>query len=723
MKISNRNGNKSLKIKKLVSRQIIIFAVLLFVLMVLSCVESNLPNKDGYELWMDYRPLQDKSFISEYKKYCNEITVLGQSDIIKAATVELEKGLFGLLGSKPVISNTVKKNAILVGRQNSISTALDNIEISVLNDEGFIIKNAGDNIIITGKSDIGVLYGVFHFLRLLQMNTHLAHLDVTENPAIKLRMLNHWDNPSQDPGKSTVGATHAGNSIFKWYDLPNIDPRYIDYARMLASVGTNGTVLNDVNTAKNGMEGWKLLTPEYLPKMKALAGVFRQYGIKLYISVNFFSPVLIANLDTADPLNSKVITWWNNKAAEIYSEIPDLGGFLVKADSEGEPGPMKYNRTHADGANLLANALLPFGGTVLWRAFVYGHNQTDRARQAYDIFKPLDGAFSQNALLQIKNGPLDFQVREPVSPLFGAMPQTGQMLELQITQEYTGQNKHVCYLVPQWKEILDFDTYAMGKRSTIKKIIGGRSNGTGPSGISAVSNIGQQQNWTGHLLAQANAYGFGRLAWNPDLSSEQITKEWIYQTFGHNPRVHKVISEILLTSWKSYEDYTSPLGVGMMCNKGGKRGHFFPAPATRTKYHMGDKGGVGYDRTTATGSGYINQYFPPKSSQYENIKTCPDELLLFLHHVKYTHKLKSGKTVIQHIYDSHYDGVEQVIGYKEKWLSLQGFIDSQRFEHVLSKLEEQIQYAEEWRDSINGYFYELSNIPDQMNRFGKKIVK
>jgi alpha-glucuronidase len=392
---------------------------------------------------------------------------------------------------------------------------------------------------------------------------------------------------------------------------------------------------------------------------------------------------------------------------EIYSEIPDFGGFLVKADSEGEPGPLIYGRTHADGANMLAAALEPCGGILIWRAFVYGKDQNlspDRACQAYEVFKPLDGLFAENALVQIKNGPIDFQVREPVSPLFGSMPETNQMLEIQITQEYTGQDKHVCFLVPQWKEILDFDTYASGVNSTVSRIVDGSLFGYRYSGVAGVSNIGDDTNWTGHLLAQANLYGFGRLVWNPDLSTEDITREWILQTFGDNKKVFSTLQEMLLSSWITYENYTSPLGVGFMCDGG----HFLPDPARRVSYHNADKDGVGYDRTGKTGSNYTGQYFEPVRSMYESLNDCPDELLLFFHHVPYTYRLKSGSTVIQHIYNSHNEGVAQVRNYVEKWESLKNLIDDERYEHILLRLRGQVVYAEEWKNSINNYFQKLS---------------
>jgi alpha-glucuronidase len=426
--------------------------------------------------------------------------------------------------------------------------------------------------------------------------------------------------------------------------------------------------------------------------------------------------MLIDGFKTADPLEVSVKEWWKEKIAEIYSLIPDFGGFLVKADSEGEPGPFSYGRTPAQGANMIARALKPYGGILIWRAFVYTHNGTDRAAQAYNIFKPFDGKFEENAIIQIKNGPIDFQVREPVSPLFGSMPNTNQMLELQITQEYTGQATHLCYLVPEWKEILNFDTHAKGKGSTVSEIISGELTGQRFSGITGVSNIGSDSNWTGLLLAQSNTYGYGRLAWNPDLSSKEITDEWVKMTFGKDPEVVKTISDILLSSWKTYENYTSPLGVGIMCNGGGKYPHFLPAPEKRIGSSKADENGVGYDRTNSTGSGFVEQYFPPVREMYEDIKTCPEELLLFFHHVPYTYRLSSGETLIQYIYDSHFKGVEQVEQMKDEWETLRGKIDNERFREVLEKFDDQIIQARIWRDSINNFFYKMSGIPDQKGR-------
>lgn len=624
-----------------------------------------------------------------------------------------------MLHIDPSITAYIQGRGLVIGTIDKIPAnvlALNDVdkESVHLNPEGFLLKKTADHIIITAQEDIGLLYGSFHLLRLLQMNQSLNELYIVENPKVQIRFLNHWDNPGVVPeGREPVERGYAGASIFKWDELPEQNQRYTDYARLLSSVGINGTVINNVNTAKHNLEGWKLLTPEYLPKLKALAEVFREYGIRLFISVNYFSPIIIGDLPNADPLDQDVQEWWVDKVAEIYQEIPDFGGFLVKADSEGEPGPMKYGRNHAEGANVLANALEPHGGILMWRAFVYsGSNQElnpDRAFQAYQIFEPLDGEFSNNTLLQIKNGPIDFQVREPVSPLFGQMPLTNQLLELQITQEYTGWDKHVCFLVPQWKEILDFDTHAKGTGSLVSNVVDGSLFDYDYAGIAGVSNIGDDYNWTGHYLAQANFYGFERLIWNPSLSSEEIAEEWIVQTFGEDPVVYEVISEILLSSWETYENYTSPLGVGLMSDLG----HFHPDPELRVNFHKADEDGVGYDRTVATGSGYGGQYLEPIKSMYENLDSCPDEHLLFFHHVPYDYILNSGKTVIQHIYDSHNEGVEKVREYIQKWESLKHRVDEKRYVHILERLVAQLGYAEEWRDSINGYFRTLSGIEDE----------
>ena len=695
------------------SKFIFLLALNLFFL----CERTSAEN--GYEFWLRYSKIANAKCLADYNNLCKEIVVAEKSDILNSAQNELVYGISKMLGVELKVSNNPSvSGSIIIGsmqKSHLIKELLSAKLPEFKSPDAFTIVSVNINnkvyTIITGNSDKAVLYGSFHFLRLMQTNQPIENLNVVVEPENKLRMVNHWDNPS-----GSIERGYAGESIFHWDKLPELEQRYTDYARMLASIGINGCVVNNVNTVKQDLTGWKLLTLPYIEKLKALADVFRSYGVKLYLSVNFFSPVIIGKLNTADPMDPEVIKWWSEKVREIYSHIPDFGGFLVKADSEGEPGPMKYSRTHAEGANMIANALSPHNGLVIWRAFVYGHNDMDRASQAYAIFHPDDGEFAENVIIQIKNGPIDFQVREPVSPLFGAMPKTNQMLELQITQEYTGHSTHLCYLVPQWKEILDFDTYSNGKESTVSKIISGKLFNNNNTGIAGVINIGSDSNWTGHLLAQANTFGYGRLTWNPYLSAEQITDEWVKMTFGDDQKVVKIISNMLLDSWLTYESYTSPLGVGMLSNGSGDISHYYPAPEKRGKFHHADKFGVGYDRTTETGSGYVNQYSSTVAAYYGNIKTCPDELLLFFHHVPYTHKLKSGKTVIQHIYDSHFEGVNKVEEMIAEWKSLNGEIDSERFEHILKKLKEQLVQAKIWRDSINNYFFALSGIPDEHGR-------
>lgn len=442
------------------------------------------------------------------------------------------------------------------------------------------------------------------------------------------------------------------------------------------------------------------------------------------MSVDFASPIELGNLSTADPLDKSVAKWWRDAATEIYHFIPDFGGFLVKADSESRPGPFTYGRDHAEGANMLASALKPYGGVVIWRCFVYNCKQdwrdtkTDRANAAYDNFMPLDGQFLDNVILQIKNGPMDFQVREPVSPLLGGLRNTNQIMELQITQEYTGQQKHVCFLVPQWKEILDFDTLSKGKGSTIKKIIAGEVHPQEHCGIAAVSNIGNDLNWTGHQLAQANLYGYGRLAYNPDLSAEGIAEEWVRLTFSSNDIVVKTICDILLNSWQTYEKYTTPLGIGWMVNP---NHHYGPNVdgyeySHWGTYHRADLFGIGVDRSIETGTGFAGKYIGENAQMYNSIDSCPEELLLFFHYVPYRYMLKSGKTLIQHIYDSHFEGVAQVKEFKKQWLSLKAHIDEERFSNVLNRLDVQIKDAIEWRDVVNTYFYRKSGIPDEKGR-------
>jgi alpha-glucuronidase len=682
-----------------------------------------LHKKEQYEpCWLRYEKAE--GYYQNFSLFTT-IVVKGTSPIFKSAVEELFKGVSSIIGIQPKVEQSIgKRGFIWLGtlEEEEIKRQFSNVkELSQINKEGYMIQSVPYNgelsIYLVGKTDKGVLYAVFHFLRLLRMKKDIHQLSIFENPKNQLRMINHWDNMD-----GSIERGYAGRSIFfKDYQFIKNGNRIKDYARLLSSVGINGVVINNVNVHEVET---KLITEEFLLDVAKIADIFRSYGIQTFLSINYASPIQIGGLSTADPLDPSVQQWWKSTVERIYQYIPDFGGFLVKADSEFRPGPFTYNRNHAEGANMLAEALQTFGGIVIWRCFVYNCQQdwrdrsTDRAKAAYDHFKPLDGQFLSNVVLQIKNGPMDFQVREPVSPLFGAMPKTNQMMEFQITQEYTGQQKHLCYLIPQWKEVLEFDTYAKGKGSQVKKVVDGSLYNYQYSGIAAVSNIGDDPNWTGHTLAQANLYGYGRLAWNPDLSAEEITNEWVLLTFGDDPEVVEQVSQMLLDSWRIYENYTAPLGVGWMVNPGH---HYGPNVdgyeySPWGTYHYADRYGIGVDRTVRTGTGYTAQYFPENAEMYESLESCPDELLLFFHHVPYTHRLKSGETVIQHIYNTHFEGVEQAKQLRERWKRLKGKIDEKRYYDVLERLNIQVEHAKEWRDVINTYFYRKSGIEDKYNR-------
>ena len=661
---------------------------------------KNLPD---YGCWLNYDSLEEGSLGSRYKGQFLTISI-SEGPLAPAINEELMRGIGGLLGRRPQALDPQAQDAsvrIIRESEGEGSPGLEGYRLTTEENQGAL------QVVIVSSGDRGCLYGTFAFLRLLQMGEIKEGLRLTDDPKMPLRMINHWDNLD-----GSVERGYAGSSIFfRDCELRQDLGRIRDYARLLASVGINSVAVNNVNVHQAETE----LIASRMEMVQTLAGIFREYGLTLFLSINYASP-LEFGLDTADPLDAQVRAWWKDRVKKLYSRVPDLGGFLVKADSENRPGPFTYGRTQADGANMLGEALEPFGGVLIWRCFVYNCQQdwrdkkTDRARAAYDHFKPLDGQFRENVILQIKNGPMDFQVREPVSPLFGGMEATNQILELQITQEYTGQQRHLCYLVPQWKEILDFDTYSQGPGSTVSEVVS--------SGMTAVVNVGDDPNWTGHTLAQANLYGYARLAWDPHLGAERITREWITLTFGRDLKVLDTVSRMLLSSWEIYENYTTPLGIGWMCNP---NHHFGPNVdgyeySKWGTYHRADHFGIGVDRTVKNGTGYVGQYRPENARVYESQESCPQELLLFFHRVPYTYVLNTGKTLIQHIYDTHFLGVEQVRGLLASWKSLQGKTDDVTYRHVLGRLEEQLIHAIEWRDVINTYFYRISRIEDNQNR-------
>lgn len=676
-------------------------------------------NVKPYDMcWLDYRALKIKD-----SDLFRTICIVDNNRSLEVPIKELKhfiKYSFKI-NPKVIKGNFDFSKYVLIGTIDQIKDIIKEADIweRKINNEGFILKRVNekgkDILIITAKNIKALVYAVFKLIEKLRIGEELDNLNHIDNPASYFRIINHWDNLD-----GTVERGYAGNSIFFKDNKIVISERIKDYARLLSSIGINGIVINNVNVKKKEVE---LITHKYLKVLSRLANIFWDYGIKIYLSINFASPIYLGDLPTADPLDKRVSIWWKTKAEEIYDYIPYFGGFLMKADSEFNPGPHVFGRNHADGANMLAEALEPYGGYVIWRAFVYNCMQdwrdykTDRAKAAYDNFKPLDGKFYDNVVLQIKYGPMDFQVREPVSPLFGGMEKTNQILELQITQEYTGQQIHLCYLGTLWKEILEFDTYAKGEGSRVKEILKGRIFNAKYNGFAGVSNVGDNPNWTGHDLAQANFYTFGVLAWNPDKDISKVVDDWIKLTFGDDSKVRENISYMLLNSHRIYEKYTTPFGLGWMVNPGH---HYGPNPEGYEyshwgTYHRANYEAIGVDRTSK-GTGYTLQYHSPWREIYDDINKCPEDLLLFFHRVPYKFILKSGKTLIQQIYDLHFEGVEEVEILKSKWSELKGRIDDKIFERVSKRLEMQLEHAKEWRDVINTYFYRRTGIPDEKGR-------
>jgi alpha-glucuronidase len=653
---------------------------------------------DGYRLWLRYDLLSDPAVRLRYTHAFSAVVLerpgLLASPVLRAAEEELRRGTAGLLGS-----------AVAVIRSGATPPWPKG-----LGADGYALQwttQAGHPALaIVARTDQGLLYGAFALLRALQLETPPDRLPAVSSPRIARRLLDHWDNLD-----GTVERGYAGHSIWRWQRLPGwVDPRYTDYARACASVGINGSVLNNVNADS------LMLTPAYLDKAAAVAGALRPYGIRTYLSVRFSAPVEIGGLRTADPLAPAVAAWWRAKADEIYRKIPDFGGFLVKANSEGQPGPRDYGRSHAEGANVLADALAPHGGIVMWRAFVYAPGvPEDRVKQAYQEFTPLDGKFRSNAVVQIKNGPLDFQPREPFHPLFGAMPHTTLALELQITQEYLGASSQLAFLAPMWKETLEAETAGGGQGSTVAQVIDGQLSSDPLSVIAGVANVGDDRNWCGHPLAAANWYAFGRLAWDHELSSRDIAAEWTRLTFGADPAVDQTLESMLLASREVVLDYSMPLGLHHIMAEGI---HYGPGPWvshgradwTAVYYHRADAGGIGFDRTS-TGSNAVAQYSPAVARRWADLETCPDEYLLWFHHVPWTYRLRSGRTVWDTLGLDYQSGVEAVRGWQREWKRLAGQVDPERFALVDRLLAKQERDAEEWRDACLLYFQSWSHLP------------
>ncbi|HEX6040767.1 alpha-glucuronidase family glycosyl hydrolase [Longimicrobium sp.] len=692
------------------------------VLLAVALAAAPLRAEDGYELWLRYPRVTDAARLAEYRAALPAIVIDAQSATLRAARDELRRGLNGLLGAEvPISARAPRGGAFLVAGTPASSAVIRSLRLDealrAAGDEGYVIRTVDVGgrraTVIAANRDVGVLYGTFHLLRHLQSHASLAGLSAVESPRVERRILDHWDNLDR-----SVERGYAGRSLWDWDALPNtIDPRYTDYARANASIGINGTVLTNVNANA------QVLTPGYLRKVRALADVFRPYGIRVYLTARFSAPMEIGGLRTADPLDPAVRAWWKAKADEIYRVIPDFGGFLVKANSEGQPGPQDYRRTHADGANMLAEAVAPHGGIVMWRAFVYSAEEpTDRVKQAYDEFHPLDGRFAENVLVQVKNGPLDFQPREPFHPLFGAMPRTPMMLELQVTQEYLGQASDLVYLAPMWEEVLDADTYARGEGSTVARVVDGSLEGHRLTGIAGVANTGTDRDWTGHPFHQANWYAFGRLAWDPALSSAGIADEWIRMTFTDDPAFVAPVRRMMLGSREVAVNYMTPLGLHHIM---ARDHHYGPGPWvtggradwTSVYYHRADTLGIGFDRTP-TGSNAVSQYFAPVRDRFADRRTVGDSLLLWFHRVGWDERMASGRTLWEELVHRYSAGVDSVRAMRRTWDALAGRIDGERHAAVAQRLATQERVARWWRDASLLYFQQFAGkpIPPQYER-------
>lgn len=645
--------------------------------------------EDGHNLWLRAKSTSPVNVICSKK-----------SATIDIAREELLKGWMGKAEASVVL--TVKPDKSIKG-------------------DGFKLTLNG----VQANNDLGILYGVYEFLRRQQTGESIK--EETINPSYERRLLDHWDNLN-----GTIERGYAGHSIFWRHGIDSLSVSdkertlWKEYARANASVGINGAILNNVNASQ------LMLTTECLERVKAIAEVLRPYGIKTYLSVKFSSPSLIGGLKTSDPLNPEVIKWWKKKVEEIYKLIPDFGGFLVKASSEGQPGPQDYGRNHADGANMMADALKPFGGIVMWRAFVYNPTDQDRAKQAYNEFMPLDGQFHDNVIIQVKNGPVDFQPREPFSPLFGALKKTSVMPEFQITQEYLGQSIHLVFLAKMWEECLKSDTYQEGTGSTVARCTDGSIFPQKHTAIAGVSNIGLDANWCGHLFAQANWYAFGRLAWDNKLTSEQIADEWIKLTFSHfdsgntghvdfsnawTDNFLNPVKKMMLESREAAVNYMMPLGIHHIF--AGDH-HYGPGPWYAPKglrpdwtppyYHKADTLGLGFDRTQA-GSSAVAQYHEPLNSQFSDLNTCPEIYLLWFHHLPWDYKMKNGHTLWDDICYHYEIGLQQVREFQKTWDKTEPYVDKERFTLVQSKLRTQCINAQVWKDGCLLYFQQFSRRP------------
>jgi alpha-glucuronidase len=684
---------------------------------------ASLYAETGLNAWLRY-PALDAVAARQLLPVLPAVLVApGGSPLVHSAGQEMIRGIRGLAGRTLRIERQPGgENTVVLGTLDSIRGFFPRLALPELGPDAYWLKTvaAGGarHMVVAAATDRGVLYGAFALLRKISLGEPVDNLDEKQSPYAPVRWVNQWDNLD-----GTIERGYGGRSIFWENRLALADlSRVREYGRLLASLGINGCAINNVNSDP------RILASEFIPEAARVADALRPWGVRAALAVDFGSPRNMGGLDTFDPLDARVAEWWKTKVDELYRAIPDLGGLVIKADSEGRVGPSAYGRTHADAANVVARALKPHGGLIFYRGFVYDHKmdwnnlKNDRARAACDNFVPLDGKFDDNVVIQIKNGPIDFQVREPASPLFGALEQTNQAIELQITQEYMGQARHLVYLVPMWKEVLDFDLHAAAGATPVKALVAGRVFRRPAGGFVGVANVGLDDNWLGNHMSQANLYGYGRLAWDPDLSSGRIAEEWTRLTFGSDPKVMETVAGMQLGSWRVYENYTGPLGLQTLTAITGDHYGVSVEASERNgwgQWHRADERGIGMDRTVAAGTGFIGQYRPAVVRVFENLATCPDDLLVFFHHVPYTYRLRSGKTVIQYIYDSHYEGVAAVDRYLREWNALAGRIDDQRFEEVRAQLEYQSGQAQVWRDAVTSWFLKTSGIADAQGRVGK----
>ncbi|PHY17375.1 alpha-glucuronidase family glycosyl hydrolase [Caulobacter sp. BP25] len=666
--------------------------------------------EDGYDLWLRYKPVEAAAR-APYAAAASAIAPTRDAPTMKAAHAELERGLAGHLGKPATAAAGTRDGVILLGAASDPAIAKLNLPLKSLGEDGYLIRTLAVNgkatTVIAANRDIGVLYGVFRYLSLIQTRQAVASLDLASAPKVRLRMLNHWDNLNR-----TVERGYSGQSIFDWWRLPgHVDGRMLDYARANASLGINGTVLNNVNAKADS------LTAPFIDKAAALADTFRPYGIKVYLSARFSAPIEIGGLKTADPLDPAVRAFWKAKADEIYKDIPDFGGFLVKANSEGQPGPQDYGRTHVDGANMLAEAVGPHGGVVIWRAFVYSHEQPDdRAKQGYTEFKAFDGQFADNVVIQVKNGAIDFQPREPFHPLFGAMPKSNIGMEFQITKEYLGFATHLVYLGPMYEETLKADTMVKGKGSTVAKVVDGQLDGRKLTVMAGVANIGSDRNWSGSQFDQANWYVFGRLAWDPEADTRAIARDWAKMTFTNDERFVKPAVDMMMGSREAAVDYMTPLGLHHQMGEGH---HYGPGPWvsggpradwTSVYYAKASPDGIGFDRTP-TGSNATSQYAPPVGACFADLKCVDEKDLLWFHHLPWDYRLKSGDTLWDGMVKHYSRGVSYVDGMNRTWAGLSPYVDPQRHAEVADFLKIQRFEAQWWRDASIAWFQTFSKRP------------